>query len=469
MKKILKRLLRIEKICFFITVALLLFYSMLMLYFCLQTDAMVPDEAWFYGIAESMGNYSFREYLRTPNELGYGSIYWITYALLKSKILMRAFSWFCMILIPVCFIVILKNVLHRTWKNILIAIILFLSCPMAWFTGKIIGPELYGNALGAAGVTIFFCGLQKTKKLSWFLWLGGGSVLLGISAGIKLYNLIFALFAGLYAASEDISYKDLCLNIKLKYIVLKGSILTVGCTVGFIIANPMILWDKEQFYRNMIPLNGTPSIESFIELFTLKRIEWDLVNSGGLCHVIISIAGLAGIFILGLVYRESRQLSVISLITFVVFMVLFSAKGGVYGWYYIPLLFILPLCMNEKNIYWFLLAVNLVFLYPDTYYQIESKFAQIENVKKEALIEKYIEEKYEAYAGYERINYVDVGLKNMGMDSQYKKRDNQFICISERAKYNVPIQQIYNMAVSGEGGYKLVDEKYGISIIVCEQ
>lgn len=295
--------------------------------------------------------------------------------------------------------------------------------------------------------------------------------LLGISAGIKLYNMIFALFAGLYVISEDVMYKDSCLCIKIKNVVFKGGLLAAGCATGFILANPIVLWDKDQFLQNIMVVSRTPSIDAVIELLTFKRIEWDLVNSGGLCHVIVSLAGLAGIFIFGLLYTESRKMSVISLLSFLVLIALFSTNAGVYGWYYIPLLFILPLCINEKTVYWCLLAVNFLFIYPDVCYQIETKFEQIENLKNEELIDRYIDEKYNAYVGYERIHYVDIGFANMGMDRvyQYEIGDNQFICISERAKNNLAIQQIYNLAASGECGYKLVDENYGISIVVCEQ
>ncbi len=114
MKEYFSRLSMKEKSCFAITVFILTIYGTVMLYLCLRTDAFVPDEVWFYEIANSMKDYSFLQLLKIPNELGYGSIYWITLVLLKDLRTMRIFSWICMVIVPICIILVLIKGLNRS-------------------------------------------------------------------------------------------------------------------------------------------------------------------------------------------------------------------------------------------------------------------------------------------------------------------------------------------------------------------
>lgn len=161
-----------NRIYIWLMTVVLIIYGIVMFYFCIRTDALVPDEIWFQEIVESLTDYSFLDLIRVPNHLGYGSLYWITMAALKSILAMRLFSWGCMLIIPICISIVLKKKFNRTWKSIFIAILLWVSCPMTWFTGKIIGPELYGNALGSIGVTIIL--MKKNQKVYDWRYTGGG-------------------------------------------------------------------------------------------------------------------------------------------------------------------------------------------------------------------------------------------------------------------------------------------------------
>lgn len=456
----------LERIYVIILGICFVFYGGLMLYFCCRTDALVPDELWFLGIAVEMRDYSLLDLIKTPNLLGYGSFYWITLALLRNILAMRIFSWVCLMVVPICIFLVLRKHLKRTWKNIFFVMILFFSCPMSWFTGKIIGPELYGNALGVIGVSIILLKSERENKSNWIYVLGG--VFIGLSTGIKLYNLVFGLFIGLYEIWDGFFNESSALMNRFKSLFLKGLLIIIGCIFGFIICNPIIIWDRTTYMGNIVDSSSAFSLSHVKELLFMQRIEWDLVNSGGFCHCIISILGLILVFLFGCFFKDTRKISFAALISFCSLIMIFSVKGRVLGWYYIPFLFIIPLCVGNCNIYWGVILLNLVLIYPNTLYQIDTKFDQIANIENEERIEKFIENVCFEYKDYERVYFVDVCMKNIGMYPEYSyiPHEKQIIVISKRARNNNHIEKIYLSAVKGTDGFRLIDEKDGISIVL---
>ena len=163
-------------------------------------NATVPDETWFYGIVKNdMNIASLKDLLRTPNFLGYGEIYWIILWCLHSFALMRLLSWICLVTVPIVLIIFMRLVVKRKWHSIAIAIMLFLSCPMSWFTGKIIGPELIGNAFGVIGFVTAISGIlsSNTKYSRIIIFMG---VVLGISFAIKLYYIVYGIFIAIFVS-----------------------------------------------------------------------------------------------------------------------------------------------------------------------------------------------------------------------------------------------------------------------------
>ncbi len=343
---------------------------------------------------------------------------------------------------------------------------LFLSCPFAWYTGKIIGPELYGNALGAIGATIILLQQNKNKRISISVYVLGG-FFIGLSTGVKSYNLLFGLFAGLYEICNAFTYEKGEVQIEIRTLFIKGCTMLGGCIIGFMFANPIILFDMGVYQRNATSLDRYLSQNGLIELFTRSTIEWDLVQSGGICHCIISICGLIILFILSCIFEKNRKITIAVFVTFAALVAMFYGNDRILGWYFIPLLFILPLCVTDNNLYVILLAANFAFVHSDTWYQIDSKMEQIKNVESEEQIEAFIEEHAREYPDYQKVYFVDVGLKHIEMDSEffYVPKENQYIAISDRAKKNEHISQIYLMAVENINGYSLILEENGVSIV----
>lgn len=279
-----------ERLCLDITILSVFIYGILMLYFYARTDALVPDEVWFFNIASSMQDYSLIDLFKSPNQLGYGSIYWTVLTLLRNIVAMRIFSWLCLMTIPVCIITIMRKALKYDWLNVLISILLLLSMPMAWFTGKIIGPELFGNALGAVAVTVVLVSSGCSLKQRYISYIIGG-ILIGVSTGIKTYNLIFGLFVGLYEIYPDCFNKDFAFKMKIKKILMKFILLFISSLFGFIVANPFILFDIS-LYVNVSGKTDWNIANRISRVLMDEWIEWDLVNSGGFCHVIMSFIGV---------------------------------------------------------------------------------------------------------------------------------------------------------------------------------
>ena len=177
----------------YVVILLLILYSLSLLIIYCITKAKVPDEIWFLNLVKKLSFNNYKEVLFMQNYLGYGALYWIFLYTVKKIIWLRLIAWVCIVLAPVSVIFIQKKLFDFPLKYILLSVILYLSFPCAWFTGKIIGPELYSNMLAIAGCVLALYVYTKKVRLSYILYLLAG-ILLGLSVGIKLYNITFCLF-----------------------------------------------------------------------------------------------------------------------------------------------------------------------------------------------------------------------------------------------------------------------------------
>ncbi len=158
---------RAKKTYWILTAVLTVLYAGFMLYVCINTSALVPDERWFLGILNSEITLDKpSDVLSVPNHLAYGAIYWIVMKLLGTFLRMRLLMFVMLLGVLLC--VILTNVrLGQSARGVFFSCLLYLSCPMAWFTGKIIGPEIMGMCLGSWGGVFFadrVCGFWAFQK-----------------------------------------------------------------------------------------------------------------------------------------------------------------------------------------------------------------------------------------------------------------------------------------------------------------
>lgn len=206
---------------------LFLVYVLFMLYVCFHVEAKVPDEIWFWNLSREISwNHSIIDVLLTQNYLGYGAFYWQLLKIIKSFLVLRLLWASMLISIPICILVFCRKILDFPEKNGLTALLLYLSCPLSWFTGKIIGPEILSQFLGCWGSFVLFGGYKKSK----FGIIAIGSFIMGIASGIKLYNGIFTAFCGLYVLQNEIQKKSFKTIFQISIICL-GAFL-FGFVVG---------------------------------------------------------------------------------------------------------------------------------------------------------------------------------------------------------------------------------------------
>ena len=113
-------------------------------FYYLQIQCSVPDEEWFLQMMQTVrhmaGNNIFKYLSETENYLGYGQIYWILGSIFSNFRFLRAAAF---VMLMGSMILVLREVRDRFGRQMIpYAGILWLSMPFAWYSDKIIGPEL---------------------------------------------------------------------------------------------------------------------------------------------------------------------------------------------------------------------------------------------------------------------------------------------------------------------------------------
>lgn len=356
---------------------LLLLYIGFMAFYCLHIDCMVPDENWFLQIFCSIHQKAkdniFAYLGETENYLGYGQIYWILGSLCPNILFLRVTVYF--MLISSLFLT-LKEVRNRYGiRMVPYAGILWISMPYAWYTDKIIGPEVLGLFLGILGLYIL-----NNKK---YRWIGWG--LLGISCAVKLNYIVFLLAALLFEIkypSTDTETNFLHLGVKQTWyqkitMLAKGAAITL---CGFILANPMVLWDMRTYMDNMA-MDGKIIPEALSYVFERREHEWDGVMVNGVFWGYVS-AFLLFVAVMWQVTRKKYQkdcflgeenyfygniAGILSLL-----LVFVCCRNIFLGWYLLPLcyLMVLFICSRYyyrgkdaeiKNLSYWIFALSLLF------------------------------------------------------------------------------------------------------------
>ena len=118
-----------------------------------------------------------------------------------------------------------------------------------------------------------------------------------------------------------------------------------------------------------------------------------------------------------------------------------------------------------------ILIINFLLIGKWTWFQIDNKFEQFDIIENEDSIKADIDKVYEQYEEYTPYYFMDVCLKNFDMTPIYnfEASDKQFIVISDRARCNDEIEQLYEYAVYGRNGYELIKSKNHINILIYEE
>lgn len=439
-------------------------YASVLLYFYLQTDAFVPDESWFYSYVNVI---DLSKAFFVENYLGYGSLYWIIIKLSQNFAVMRVISWACAIFVPICIYLTLRYVKRSSPRQIMMASICFYSMPLSWFTGKIIGPELISNALGALGVFLVLYSINTKKRT-----INVGIIILGIAAGIKLQAVAFCVFAFVFFVICQIQDLGALKALKLQKKMVGKVIKNLACwviffAIGMIIANPIIITNIEKYIENLLVSSGGAgiSIKYLTTVLFADRIAWDFVNYGGMQHSIISIFAL--LIILLPLKKEDNKFKLSALIS-IVFLIIICLRASFLGWYLLPMLYIVPLCVSDNLIILLLIVINLFVMKADISYQITSKLDQIYIQENKDSIQLYVSEYDKLYPEYEKFYFIDCNMDiplDLSSDVALSDSFPQIIYIFNRDKNENGINEIIKMAKMEQNGYEIIDQKYNVMVI----
>lgn len=386
------------------SISIFLLYAVFMLTISLYTKAMFPDESWFYGDIKKI---DLKHLLSVPNYLGYGSMYWIMMAILKDFVLMRVASILILLSVPICIYILFKFFLNASEKTIFLVSLFYFSVPLTWFTGKIIGPELLGYGIGTWGLTMCLFGIKK-YKINIFV---AGSILLGVSTGIKLNYVVFGFFVGIYIITviheflRKKSYND------IKKCILFCILLLLFLLIGFICANPILIIDKNDFFTNMTNIHGF-ELRNVKKVLFSKAISWDFLNCGGMNNTIISVVMACIIWVMALRKANNKKIIFSSLCS-ILFLILICLKDGFLGWYLMPCIVFISFCIIDNK--WIIIAVimNLVLIYPNTMYQIKGKILQIQCVSNINNINAMVEHNNNIYRDFVPIYFIETCIDSL--------------------------------------------------------
>jgi hypothetical protein len=323
-----------------------IFFIIFFLYFLTQLPvhfslAGTRDEFSFLKIAKelSAAPCSLPLVWRTSNYLGYGAMYWILYILLLKAPFLKAYlaagyfpmsflSFFCAMVPP---LVIFFNAYRRKSPYALFAVCLWLLFPVAWWTGKVTGPELPALAFGMAGAYFAVGGDQSRKKNFW------GWFLIGTAIGIKITSIIFAVFCFLL----NVLYR----KINIKRLLIAGFVLIAG----FFFANFFALFNFPFFLKQLMFKNAAvlPSWEHARDLaVTPGHYIWDQVYDGGLDAWMLKMPALAVLAVFAIFIGIPVAVWISFGVSAVVGIVYLSMNPHPHGWYLFPLIALVPLTIG---------------------------------------------------------------------------------------------------------------------------
>lgn len=301
--------------------------------------AYVPDEAWFRDVAAEksvvLGEQGLWRFIRTQeNELGYGALYWIVYALLgrwfdEPIVVARGLALASMATAPVGAALLARK--HGSSSGWL-AVALWFTFPIAWWTGKLTGPETYSLAASTIGATLILWG--ASGRLAY-----AAGVALGLACGIKLTAAPVVVFAGVV-------------------MLIRGprrgratALLSAGLIGGFIVANPFLLFRPKHFLETLAPLADAPSnldasrwsIDHLAHLYWNNDWEWDRVFQGGLLNW--SLAAPALVLWLALLCRCPRCRGPLTALAAALACTtcMLMVQSRYLGWYWFPIVALIPL------------------------------------------------------------------------------------------------------------------------------
>lgn len=309
-------------------------------------DYLVPDEKLFLNVVEpdtpgAIQITSILEYLTIPNELGYGSIFWQFLVLLihvfKADVITVKTIFTILYIAPPWLLFLTPPGSQGNFNPLskFYAILLFMLMPAAWFTGKIIGPEIPGFFFISLGLLV----LLRTDR--WLLALS----FLSLAVGMKISNAPVIVLYGVYVLLEMIK-RNWSINRMAFKAVWSGLLFLLVFSLGNIYL--FVNWNG---YISNIPSASQTTIDlSRIWSFLFTDLKtWDGVKTTGFFLFVLTWPAFILFFIQGFIGKENRNpyLAVFSGWAFQLLLLFFSPVY--YGWYWFSLVFAFPLAIADER------------------------------------------------------------------------------------------------------------------------
>ena len=213
------------------------------------------------------------------------------------------------------------------------------------------------------------------------------------------------------------------------------------------------------------------SLQNLQKVLSERRIEWDLVNAGGMNQTIISMTALLMIFMLSLWYLQDRKLTIAGIAS-ILLLITLCCKDRFLGWYLMPMIYMVAVCVPDTNKMAVVALLHFSVMFVGIRYQITSKLDQIHMIKHRNVIETRMQEWERMYPGYEKYCFIETCVEGLPMFPIYNYQkdisEKQIIFISHRARANAQIDQIYQQALQQIDGYELVEADEFMTMVVRE-
>jgi len=354
----------------------------------------VPDEVIFahvlLDIKKNFSQFGFwQTLLDQSDEYGYGSFYWIFYGILNvisntktinSTIMtLRVPSLIFSLIVPIL-------LLKSGWKKgsfvTLAVLLIWITMPVAWWYGKLIGPELLILALCSWALTHLEIPTNK-KEFPLTGWLA-----LGLAFGLKPVTLPIQVFIiGNKLLNFFSKFK------KAKFHLKSLSIASSLWLFGYMLANPYKIKSPTLYFQ---PSTGA-GLD--VQILTLGRFKetlanhlwtWDVIPLLGLSHW--SFNFIAFIIFLALLFASKVDRAKLASAIFALILICLVVTMNVYSmfvWYFFPLLLLIPFLLLQESIlektsnkflFLLLLLVNSTTSIPAIILNVQSKRLHYENL-----------------------------------------------------------------------------------------
>ncbi len=278
-------------------------------YVFLHAGSLAADEISFLAIAREN---SYRFFLTAPPPGLYGSLFWIAVKLAGSPWIAR-FAVLLMFCAAPCLVI--ATIGSPRFKAI--ALLMWLTFPFAWWTGKLISPEIPALFLVSVSVYLF-----HTRRFV------AASALIGLAIGVKLSAMPVAVYFALAYAFSSLTGTSARWR--------QAPWMLVAFAFALFASFPPLIEGLRQMTNMQAAPNALPLKDSVQQMLLRERWEWDAVFSGGFLHFGLMTGPLL-VYASLLALKDWRAFIPFAA-AFGAFVLLNLHSPTQYGWYWFPML-----------------------------------------------------------------------------------------------------------------------------------